>query len=249
LKRTTTTYRKLLQYEEFSLLFNSLKKYEVVQMLAQQARQKEFSYYEFWALQEPQKKAHKQKAEEYGLIDEDDLPVASTLQIIRKSRDIIEDLTEEELTAWSEVQRQVYMRDIEPLLAIPVVHSDFIDLRQFEEIDGKMVDVSAFNTIDFLGNRPEFDKKRYAMNKIAEKAEDLALLHSCVSSKRGREHIKARFKALVNTSYRNRALYLANVKFQQVETAEKQAVIRQKVAECNRQIIRLGLIWKNLAFS
>ena len=210
-----------------------------------QTSQKEFDYNEFWALQEPQKKAHKQRADECGLIDKDDLPVAPTLHIIGKSRDITEEMSEEELISWGEVQRQVLMKDIEPLLAIPQIESSFVDLRQME--DG--IDVSVFNTVDFLReHKLEFDKKRYAMNKIIERAKDLALLHSCVGSEWSKEHVKQRFEALVNTSFRKGALYLATVKFP-IATDEERAEIKQKIGECNRNIIKLMMIWKKFSFS
>lgn len=136
------------------------------------------------------------------------------------------------------------------MLQVPSVISDFFLLRQFEEgMNGKIVDTSAFNTMDFIKGFQgwEFDKYRYFTDKVAERAADLAIMHSCISSPEGREMVKAKFVALVNARFRNYALRLAAMA-NATQDKDRKAEIRQKIRERNRQIARLRAIWHSHAY-
>ena len=89
------------------------------------------------------------------------------------------------------------------IIQLPKTKSDFFLLKQFEETpNGKFIDVSAFNTIDFLRGQEdfEFDKYRYFTDKVAERAEDLAIMHSCISDAEGRSNVRKGLKHLSTAS-------------------------------------------------
>ncbi len=114
---------------------------------------------------------------------------------------------------------------------------------------GHFVDVSAFNTVDYLRNTAKFhfDKYRYFTDKVAEKAKDLAILHSCISHESGRSEIKQRFISLGNNKYRDYALRLAEM-IRATPDLDRKAKLLEKFEERKNQIRRLVAIWKKYAW-
>lgn len=202
---------------------------------------KDFSYEELWSLQEPQKKPHKQRADDLGICF-DDLPVNPTLKIIRVDRDITEEMNDEEIIDWAECQRRVIANDYKELDIIPHVVSEIVDLRQIE--DG--VDVSAFNTADWLRGKREFNKVAYAKQQIVERIKDLAILYSCISSEQGRNNTKR--KALSLLENKHKAIALAYLKqMQNTSDFEKKQELRRKILQINAEIRHLLSIWKKFS--
>src|SRR3989344_4645964 len=106
----------------------------------------------------------------------------------------------------AEIEVLISSQEWMELIDIPFIRGDFFLLRQFEEsANGGLIDVSAFNTVDFIrGNEDwEFDKYQYFTDKVAERAKDLAVLHSCLTSPEERTIIRKRFDSLVNSKYGN----------------------------------------------
>jgi len=165
-----------------------------------------FNYGEFWGFQVKQPMPHKQKAIEIGAVTEDDIPVMPTLKIIRKYKDIVEDMEADELVSWGEQQRIVFAKEFEALMVVPNIKRDYFDFRQMEEIDGKMVDISAFNTADFLAGKSDFDKARYAKDKRKEQIKDLAIRFSCVKSEEGKISIKHKVRNLIDDCFYSLAM-------------------------------------------
>ncbi len=137
------------------------------------------------------------------------------------------------------------------IIQLPKTKSDFFFLKQFEEApNGKFVDVSAFNTMDFLRGQEdfEFDKYRYFTDKVAEKAEDLAIMHSCISDAEGRSIVRKRFEALVNSKFGNSASWLT-ARIKECNDLGKMSELVDKLHEKNRQIRRLQAIWNKYAYN
>ena len=137
------------------------------------------------------------------------------------------------------------------IIQLPKEKSDFFLLRQFEEsANGKFVDVSAFNTIDFLRGTEEweFDKYKYFTDKVAERAEDLAIMHSCISNEEGRNNVKQRFESLVNIKFGNYAKRLTEM-IRNTYDLGIMTELLEKLHEQNRQIRRLNAIWNKFAYN
>lgn len=167
-------------------------------------------------------------------------------------QEVIEELEErgvEQAVALSEVEAFIVMEEWQIILSIPKIKRDFFNLRQMEETTpGHYADISAFNTVDYLNesNNFEFDKFRYMADKVAERAEDLAIMHSCITSDEGKSRVRQNFIAHVNCRYRNYALRLLSAHNATNDEAAK-AELREKIEKQNRQIRRLKAIWEKFA--
>ena len=129
--------------------------------------------------------------------------------------------------------------------------SDFFLLKQFEETpNGKVIDVSAYNTWDFLRGQEdwEFDKYRYFTDKVAEKAEDLAIMHSCISDAEGRNNVRKKFEALVNGKFGNYAARLTSM-VKETNNSDIMAELVEKLHKQNKQVRRLLAIWNKYAYN
>ena len=242
----------------------------------------EFSYQQYWALEQPMQKPHIKRADELGL-HVDDIPVSPVLTRLENSIQRIEEMynvaelreeginVEELLDQFTEIQVLEYLEEMgfenavaigevenlqickewHDIIQLPKVKKDFFRLRQFEEsANGKFVDVSAFNTIDFLRGMEdwEFDKYKYFTDKVAEKAEDLAIMHSCINDKEERNIVRKRFESLVNGKYANSALRLTSM-IKEANDLAVMAELLDKLHEKNRQIRRLYAIWHKFAYN
>lgn len=242
----------------------------------------EFNYYEYWALEEPEQKPHKKRADELG-ISIDDIPVSPILTRFGDSLKRILEMynvfeleeeginVEELLDKYTETQVIEYLQENgfenavtlgeaesllicnewRELVELPRIKSDFFQLRQFEEMpNGKLVDVSVFNTADFwrMFEHYEFDKYKYFTDKVAERAEDLAIMHSCISDPEGRENVRKRFEALVNSKFGNSASWLIT-RIKDCNDLGEMAELVDKLHEKNRQIRRLQAVWNKYAYN
>ena len=144
----------------------------------------------------------------------------------------------------AEIEALLYEQDYMALLSILFVRAAFSGMRQMEETpSGKMVDASAFNTVDYLKDMPEFDAYRYFLDKTSERVQDLAILHSCLSTKEGKQAILNKYASLVNGKFRNRALALARICSQSNDDEERNS-LRCKIEEHNKNIRRMKSIWR-----
>ena len=238
-----------------------------------------FNYTELWSLQEPQQRPHDIKAEELGIVDdipvspiltklrdsirrveelynanellEEGIDIAGLLEKYPEAvvMEFLEANGYESAITYNEAESLVMQQEWNTILQIPVTKSDFFMLRQFEDSTDGKIDVSAFNTQDFLRTFDfEFDRYRYFTDKVAERAEDLAILHSCISGKEDREKVNESFEALVNGKYRNYALRLAEM-LNTAKDADMKAELLEKLHEQNRQISRLYAIWAKHGYS
>ena len=83
--------------------------------------------------------------------------------------------------------------------------------------------------------------------ELAEKAEDLAIMHSCITDPEGREAVKKRFESLVNSKFGNSASWLT-ARIRECNDLAKMSELVDKLHEKNRQIRRLQAIWNKYAY-
>lgn len=186
----------------------------------------------------------------FAEIEEQGIDVRAMLTYMTEQQaiDELNEMGVEQNISVGEVENLLLEQEWQPVLEIPFVRASFCNLRQIEELpSGKTVDVSAFSTMDYLRGVAEFDKYRYFLDKTAERAKDLAIMHSAVSSKEGKEDIKKRFVALANSRFRNRALRLLAM-HRLSRDEEKRQELHSKIEQLNKQIRRLRAIWKKYAY-
>ncbi|MFC1635401.1 hypothetical protein ACFL5Z_11210 [Planctomycetota bacterium] len=101
----------------------------------------------------------------------------------------IPDLPEEELADPVELERVIYKETWWPILSLPQQRWE-CPIRPNMDEDGR-IDWGAFGTVDFDSYRPGFDKLRYKVEKLREKAKDLVIMLKMVSARiPGRSKLK-----------------------------------------------------------
>ena len=105
---------------------------------------------------------------------------------------------------------------------------------------------SAFNTHDFQKTLTPFDKFGYAMKKIMERAEEIAILHSVMTREEGRENTSRRFNALVDYEFRE-PLFKYVDRYKAAKTDEQRQRLKQKIGELNRRILEAKKAWERVA--
>ena len=141
---------------------------------------------------------HKQKAVYENYIPEEELPVKAGLKVMRTS-DPDYGLSEDEVADRNEFIRCHLAREFELLMMIP---SQAQEEENFFIPDYHASDdaYSAFNTHDFQRTLKPFDKHRYAMKKIMERVEEIAILHSVISRIKSKNNTK-KHKTKSTTNY------------------------------------------------
>ena len=176
-------------------------------------------------------------------IPEEDLPVRANMRVIRRT-DPNYGLSDDEIADRNEFIRCYLMREFELLM---MIDSD-------EHYDGFFIPdchvsddgYSAFNTVDFQRTREPFDGYGYAMKKIMERVENLAILYSAITSGEGRRNTLRRFNSLVECEFRERLLGCVD-RFHAARTDEQRERLRKKIGELNRRIMECGKIWERYA--
>ena len=168
-------------------------------------------------------------------LDEDELPVRHGLRPIRKL-DSVDDFGDSEVGDREEFIRCYLRSQFESLDQIPVVEpdSDFF-VENFEE--------SAFNTHDFQKDRKPFDNYHYKIKKVLERVEDLAILHSCISSEDGRRNTRQRYELLVEVEFRDKVLELVGM-YKRAYSSERCYEIKRCIALLNQRILECENIWR-----
>jgi hypothetical protein len=185
----------------------------------------------------------KQEIEQWIL--EEDLPPKATLKPISKFDGLYPEDDEEREAYWDFIHWAIN-REHAVLLHIPKPQNEnnFWQL----DLDESGTDVSAFNTVDFERMYPQtFNKYAYKINKIYEKVQDLALLHSCISHEEGKENVHRRFTNLIENEFKDNAAMLVETykKYPQFLNKEK---LFDRVTELNRNIRKCNQIWQQHAY-
>jgi len=186
---------------------------------------------------------YRQKVVYENNIPEEELPVRAGIKVIRRS-DPDFGLSEDEIADRNEFIRCYLLREFELLMMLPGNEAD----SGFFVPDCHVTDeaYSAFNTVDFQKTLRPFDRYGYAMQKILDRVQDLAILHSTISREEGRENIQRRFNSLVEYEFRERLLNCVD-RFHVARTDEQRENLKKKIGELNRRIIECRKIWEHYA--
>ena len=187
---------------------------------------------------------YKQKAVYGNYIPEEELPVRAGMRVIRQSSPDY-GMSEDEIADRNEFIRCHLAREFELLMMIP---SPAQEEESFFIPDFHVADdgYSAFNTHDFQRTLKPFDKFGYAMKKIMERVEDIAILYSVMTRNEGRENTSRRFNALIDYEFRE-PLFRYVDRHKAAKTDEQRQNLKQKIGELNRRILEAKKVWEQLA--
>ena len=176
-------------------------------------------------------------------INEEELPVSAALKVIRTS-DPDYGLDDDEIKDRYEFIRLYLMQDFELLIMIP----EQIPENDFFIVDCCVTDseYSAFNTHDFHKSLRPFNKYGYAMKKIMERIQDLAIMHSCISQPENRHKVYRQLKSFMAVKFTDEIEELACELHIKTSSTE-QARIKHKIETLSREIRRCMKIWEQYA--
>ena len=121
---------------------------------------------------------------EESWVEEED-EVASEPEVVRCDDDnrygSVPGLPDEELASPAELERQVYLKEFGPALALPVRGRKW-DIRPSTDEDGQ-VDWGAFGTVDFWRYSGGFDKAGYKEHKLREELRNIRIDASIVKDR------------------------------------------------------------------
>jgi len=186
---------------------------------------------------------HRQKAIYEDRIPEEELPVRAGIKVVRRNSSDY-GLSEDEIADRNEFIRCYLAREFELLMMIPSpAQEENFFIPDYHASDDAY---SAFNTHDFQRTLKPFDKFGYAMKKIKERVEAIAILHSVISREEGRENTFRRFNALVEFEFRE-PLFSYVDRYKAAKTDEQRQRLKQKIGELNRRILEAKKAWERLA--
>ena len=119
---------------------------------------------------------------ENEICDIDGVPVSPLLAEHRKNRyGSVPGLDDEELASPEELERQVFVQEWGPVLALPVRGRKSPFMPSIDEYFG--VDWGAFASVDFERSMPEFDKARYKADRLQEELRDVIIMMETLSNR------------------------------------------------------------------
>ena len=184
-----------------------------------------------------------QKAVYGNYIPEEELPVKAGIKVMRPS-DSDYGMSEEDVADRNEFIRCHLAMELEFLMMIPSpAQEESFFIPDYHASDDAY---SAFNTHDFQRTLQPFDKYGYAMKKIMERVEEIAILYSVISREEGKENTLRRFNALVEYEFRE-PLFRYVDRYKAAKTEEQKQRLKQKIGELNRRIIEAKKTWERFA--
>ena len=176
-------------------------------------------------------------------VAEEELPVHAGLKVVRLNNPNY-CLTDDEIKERNEFIHWYLMQDFKLLMIIPAkTYEDDFFIGNFTPEDEEY---NAFNTVDFQRTLQPFDKYGYAMKKIMERIQDLALLHSVISSQEDRQATYRRYEGIVEIEFRDRLIDLVG-RYQTTGAEHIRSSLKQKIAEISRRILEAKKIWEQYA--
>jgi hypothetical protein len=183
---------------------------------------------------------NKQKTVNQNYIPEEELPVRAGIRVIRES-DPDCGLSDDEIADRNEFIRCHLARELELLMMIPAKqHEDDFFIPDYQVTDDGY---SAFNTVDFQKTLTPFDGYGYAMAKIMEQVENLAILYSVITREEGKQNTLQRFNALVEFEFRE-PLFRYVDRYKAAKTDEQRLRLKLKIGELNRRILEAKKTWE-----
>ena len=105
----------------------------------------------------------------------EDIPAPAAVKIVKSNRyGTVEGLNEDELANPDELERQVYQKAFEPILALPVKYTWHGPRPEMDE-DGH-IGWGAFGSVDFKRLGSEFNKARYKLDKLQDEFESQTIM-------------------------------------------------------------------------
>jgi hypothetical protein len=176
----------------------------------------------------------------YENIPEEELPVRAGIRVLRQNNPDY-GLSDDEIADRNEFIRCHLAREFELLMMIPEKphENDFFIPDLHVADDG----YSAFNTVDFQRTQKPFDRYGYAMKKIMERLQDIAILHSSISHEEGRRNTSCRFDSMVEFEFREPLLSYVD-RYKAAKNDEQRLRLKRKIGELNRRIIEAKQTWE-----
>ena len=178
-----------------------------------------------------------------NFISDEHLPPNPGLKVIRKN-DPDFGLTEDEIQDRYEFIRCYLLAEFRTLMIIPQPNyqEDFF----MPDVDVTRQAYSAFNSHDFQHQGRRFNKYRYAIRKIMERVQDLAVMHSSIRDPVNRAEVKQRYENFLDVQFRN-PLAVLIVQYQNQRSCNQRYRLKQKIFELNRRILEAKKIWAQFA--
>ena len=176
-------------------------------------------------------------------IIEEDLPVRATLRVVRRN-DPDFGLSQDEIQDRNEYISCYLIRDYEVLIMLP--NQDPEDSFFIGDFDVTDAEYSAFHTHDFQRKLKPFDRYGYAMKKILERVNDLAILHSVVTTPEGKANVCRKLESLMELEFRIPLLDLV-ARYGNTTDQDKRYSLKQKIGRINRRILECRKIWEQFA--
>ena len=166
----------------------------------------------------------------------EDLPVSQAVKVIRRSDDLgqVPGLPDEEMADPWEMERWVHLQERETLLAL---HGSRRELEGADRYGNSSVEALEMES----GSAPEL-----VGDRLAEQARDIAIAYSCARDDEASERARRRFRYLVDSRLRNRALSLA-ARMKREADEEKREAMLSRLEELNGRIREMNAIWKECA--
>ena len=176
-------------------------------------------------------------------LDEDiEVPESALIRVERqRGYGSVPGLDDAELADPDELEQQVYLQEWGPILALPV-QEQWQGPRPIRDEQGRW-DWGCFGTVDFLRDRPAFDKARYKADKLRERLRDdlimVDLMREHVSPEaRGRVrsvalHSEVELEAVADPAERSYTKWLRRVQGLVQQIQELQAWRRQRMSGLN----------------
>jgi len=95
---------------------------------------------------------------------------------------------------------------------------------------------SAFQSHNFQQQSPIFNKYSYAVEKIFDRIEDLAILYSVVADEESRQNIRLRYERLMQREFIE-AFHDLNERLRQTADPIRQSSLRARLAKISRNIV------------
>lgn len=142
---------------------------------------------------------------------------------------------EDESCSPAEHLRCICQQENQELLLIPAVKKRFFHISNYSE--------SAFNTHDFFENTSEYSisKEEYAKQEQLKRANQLAMLVSCITDKEMFDREKERFWHIVEKNILIRATFIIRLKTSKDGSQKKS--LAKKIAGIDSQLKELENIW------
>jgi len=174
-------------------------------------------------------------------IDEEELPSRANLKPIGRFDDLYPEDAEEREAYW-DFMHWYLSQDFLPLLGIPkpVEENDFWTFEGDDSIS------FPFSSMDYQRLHP-FNKYAYKLKKIYERVKDLALLHSCIRQKEGKQNACKKFSSLVGEEFRAKCMMLLE-SYRKYPHLVNKTKLFKRIAELNGRIQKCEEIWKRYAY-